>query len=132
MSIRLELQKKLTDWAKAQSPIIPVSIENIPFVKPANGPYLQIIFLSSSVVNPFLDGTYQRETGIMQVNVCVPEGIGTKVESDIANSIRNLFPVIPKTGAVSIERPAQVSMAIVRDDGFRVIPVSISYRQERF
>ena len=129
MSIRSELEKIILTWAATQS--IPVSIENIPFNKPNNSKYVEVYFLGSSTICPTVNGKRERETGIMQVNCCVPQGNGAKAGEDLADAIKALFPVVPKVGTVSIERPANISQALYRDDGFRVIPVRVSYRAER-
>lgn len=132
MTIRSEIESRLLAWAAAQNPPIPVALENVSFTKPGAGKsYLQVFFLNSATVNTDVSATGERETGIVQINCCVPQGTGAGAGDNLAESIKSLFPVLPKTGTVSIERPAQTSAAIMRDDGYRVIPVSISYRVER-
>jgi hypothetical protein len=131
MSIKTELQKRVTDFATAQS--IPVALPNVPFTKPSisTGKFLEVIFLGSVTINPDIGAVSERETGVMQINVCVPLGQGDGIGDSLAANIKNLFPVVPKTGTVSIERPANIAQSITREDGWRVIPISISYRQER-
>jgi hypothetical protein len=131
MSVKVELQKRLTDWATTQS--IPVAKENVPFTKPSSstGKYLEVMFLNSSVITPHLAGLGEREFGIMQINVCVPQGQGAGPGDALVANVKTLYPVVPKTGTVSVERPVQVSQAFTRDDGFRVIPLTVYYRQER-
>ena len=131
MSLKTELQKRVTDFATAQN--IPVALPNVPFTKPSitTGRFLEIIFLSSVTINPDIGAISERETGIMQVNVCVPLGQGAGAGDTLATSIKGLFPVVPKTGTVSVEQPPNIAQAITREDGWRVIPISISYRQER-
>lgn len=132
MTIRSELETILLNWANTQPVRIPVAFENVPFDKPAsNVSYLEVMWLTSIVKLTDVGATRERETGIMQVNCCVPLGTGAKIGDDLAQAIKDLFPVIPKIGTVSIERPANSARAITREDGFRVIPVSVSYRQER-
>lgn len=131
MSIRTEIESKLAVWAGAQVPPVPVSYENVPFEKPTAAPYLQIFFLASATVNRDLAAVGERETGIFQINICVPQNTGSKKTADMAAALGALFPVLPKTGTVSIERPANVSSGFNRTDGYFVTPVSFSYRQER-
>jgi hypothetical protein len=47
----------------------------------------------------------------------------------MANSIKQAFPVIPKLGGVSIEQPPKVGSPL-QDSGWIVVPVLISYRYE--
>lgn len=131
MSIRSEIETTLLTWAAAQTPAIPVSVEGVPFTKPTSGGYLQIFFLDPTVINPDVAAERERETGVFQVDVCVPAGTGTKAGTALADSVKALFPVVPKTGTVSIERPPQKSAFRPRTDGFLVCHVSVSYRQER-
>lgn len=131
MSIRSEIESKLYAWAKSQAPPIPVAFENVAFSKPLTGAWLEIFFLNSVITNPTVDAERETERGIFQINCCTPQGVGLKDMSTLVASVSQLFPVVPKAGTVSIERPPQQARAIVRSDGFLVTPISVSYRQER-
>ena len=67
----------------------------------------------------------------MSVNVCVPDGQGSKTIESLAQQIVDLFPIVPKSlfTTVSIEQTPQVGQAMI-DNAFRVVPVTIRYRQE--
>lgn len=134
MTVRSEVEKIVITWANSQTPKILVCVENVPFIKPPNttGKYVEVIILGSTTTVVTVDGKREREVGIIQINCCVPQGTGAKAGEDLAEYIKNLFPVVPKVGTVSIERPANISRALDRDDGFRIVPVRINYRQERF
>lgn len=131
MTIRQELESKVAEWAATQSPPIPVSYEGVPFTKPASGPYLQLFMLPSVTTNPTVDGVRKRIRGFFQINVCVPDGKGSKQVEEIAEAIASLFPVADKAAfpTVSIEQHAQTGQATI-DAGFRVVPVTVRYRQE--
>lgn len=132
MTIKSELQKRITDWAKLQTPIITVAVPNVPFTKPSpTSTYIEIDFLDSTTVSVTVDALRERTTGLMSINLCVPQGAGAGHEDTLTEAIRALFRVRVKIGTVSIERPVSVSRAIPREDGFRVIPMMVSYRQER-
>jgi hypothetical protein len=131
MSVRTEVETKLATWAAAQTPVVPVSYENVPFTKPTATAWLQIFFLDAITVNPDVAASGERETGIFQINVCTPENKGTKERDALVTAMKGLFPVLPKTGTVSFERPPTVSNGYNRTDGFFVTPMSFSYRQER-
>jgi hypothetical protein len=72
MSIRSEIESRLLAWAKAQSPEVPVALENVPFTKPSTGAYVQIFFLDPYTVHPDVACERERETGVFQVDVCGP------------------------------------------------------------
>jgi hypothetical protein len=131
MSIRSEIESRLLAWADAQTPKVPVALEGVGFTKPATGGYVSIFFLDPMIVNPDVAAERERETGIFQIDVCLPSGTGTKACEDLASSVRALFPVLPKRGTVSIESPPQKSAFRPRTDGYLVCHVSVSYRQER-
>lgn len=130
MSIRSEIEARLLAWAAAQSPQIPVALENVAFTKPSVA-YVQIFFLDPFTIHPDVACERERETGVFQVDVCVPQGTGTAAGEMLAKSVQALYPVLPKRGTVSIERPPQKSAFRNRTDGFSVCHVSVSYRQER-
>lgn len=133
MTIRSELEKRLILWSNAQVPPITVALENVSFTKPPSdtGKYFEIFFLPTATINPNVSATREREYGILQINICVPQNNGSRMGDELAASVKALFPVLPKTGTVSIERPPNISQGIPREDGFWVVPISISYRQER-
>lgn len=129
MSVRNELTARLATVAATLT--LPVSYENVPFTKPANLlPFLELFIVPALTLDVTVDGTRQREVGYMQVNVWSKQGVGTKQGEDIAAAIRTAFPVIPKTGTVSIENTPSIKQAILDSSGYRVIPIIISYRQE--
>jgi hypothetical protein len=130
MSIRSELELKLAAWASSQVPPIPVAYEGVAFTKPTTGPWLQPTMLTSSTVNPTVEATRRRERGVFQINCYVRDGLGSAAVENLSNNIVNLYPVVPKTGTVSIEQTPQTAAAIVTQDGWRYIPVRVSYRQE--
>lgn len=129
MSVRSEIETRLLAFSAARA--VPVALDNTPFEKPSSGNYLQIFFLDPVTVNSDVAAERERETGIFQIDVCVPQGKGTAAGTALADGVKALFPVLPKTGTVSIERPPQVSAFRNRTDGFSVCHMSFSYRQER-
>lgn len=130
MSVQSEIEGKLIAWATGQG--FKVALENVPFVKPTTGEaYLELDWLGSLTRNQVLAATKEREIGMFQICVCTKSGKGKKKLNEIITGIKVLFPVLPKTGTVSIERPVQVAQGITRDDGWYATPLTISFRQER-
>lgn len=129
MSIRSEIEKRVIDWAALQSPVIPVALEGVPFTKPKTGSYLRIWFLPKDVTNPTIDALRKRTKGFFQIDCCTLDGTGSAVVETLADNVAALFPVVPKVGTVSIEQFPQIGQALIQDL-WRVIPLTISYRQE--
>lgn len=129
MSVRSELSVRLQTLATTLG--LPVSWEGVPFTKPANlGSFLEVFVIPANTQDVTVDGKRQRETGIFQVNVWCKTGVGTKAGEDIADAVRVAFPVVPKSGTVSVESTPTIKQAILDDSGYRIIPVIVSYRQE--
>jgi pyruvate/2-oxoglutarate/acetoin dehydrogenase E1 component len=129
MSIRSELETRLKTFADAQIPPIPVAWEGQPFTPPANGAFFEVKMLASTRVAHSISAENVRTRGNFQVNVVVRDGVGSKVADDLAESVIALYPMLPKTGTVSVEQPPQKSAAILSLDK-RVIAVTVNYRQE--
>lgn len=129
MTLRTEIETRLKTWADAQVPAIPISYQNVKFVKPLTGSYLEIIFLTDHRINRDLSANNTRQTGMFQINCCSPLNTGMSQAEAIATSIVSLFPVLPKTGIVSIESPLSWSGSYV-EDTFVCIPVRARYRIE--
>lgn len=129
MSARSEIETRINEWARAQSPAIPVAFQNVKFTKPVSGPYLEVVLLGDNSTNRNLAADGIRTYGMFQVNVYAPVNAGMGQVEALAKSIVDLFPVIPKTGTVSIEAPLNTSGSTVID-AFVCIPVRARYRIE--
>lgn len=129
MTIRSELETPLAAFAAANN--IPVAWEGKTFTKPTSGPYLQPFMLDKAIFNPTVDMERKRTRGFFQINVCVPDGRGSKEGEELAELIAALYPSANKQAfpTVSIEQHPQIAHALL-DSNFRVIPVMIRYRQE--
>jgi hypothetical protein len=85
--------------------------------------------LASTSTCPTVDGKRVRINGRLQINVVVHDGVGSHEVEGLTEAIVSLFPIVPKTGTVSIEQPPQTGAAILILDK-RYIPITVSYRQE--
>lgn len=130
--VRAALETRLKTWADAQSPPIKIAFESVTFSKPADGsPYLHCFLLPNTTINRQTDGLSKTLMGLFQVNVWTQAGQGTGTADALAESIVNLFPVIPKFSAVSVEQTPYVNRR--QPDGgtgWDITPVLIKYRYE--
>lgn len=129
-TIRAELETRLKTWADAQTPKIPVSFEGVPFTKPASGTYLECFLIPAVTIDADVSATRQRRLGIFQVNCWIKSGTGMRQVETLAQNIIDLFPILPKTGAVSIESTPYADNSILDPSGWIAVPVSIQYRHE--
>lgn len=129
MTARKEIEQRLNNWAKAQVPPIPVSVEGFEFKKPVDGPYLEVFLLGDSNVSANLAAEGVRHYGMFQVNCYYPANNGMGDVEELRDAVVALYPVLPKIGTVSIEKPLSWSGGTVID-GFAFIPIRANYRVE--
>lgn len=127
--IRAELETRLKTWADAQNPRLPIAFQNAAFTKP-NGPYLEAYLLPNATLNKTVDGKRKTYMGIFQVNCWYPSGKGMGPVEQIAQDIVNLYPMLPKIGAVSIEKTPDAEGPEWDTSGWVIVPVVIHYRME--
>lgn len=127
--VREELELRLKAFATTHS--LPVAYEGMFFKKPdPPAPFLECFLIPALTKNVTVDGTRNREVGLFQVNVWAPAGNGLKVADAIATNLVNAFPVVPKTGLVSIEQTPSKGKMMPDVAGWLIFPVTISYRYE--
>lgn len=129
-TIRQEIEGRIAAFAAAQVPPIAVSYENVPFTPPVGVPWLECYIMSAGTTFATVDASSNRERGTICVNVYVPAGQGVGKADAIAAQIVKLFPVIPKTGMVSIEDPVNTGQFKLTNNGWGCIPCSCPYRVE--
>jgi hypothetical protein len=131
MTIRSELESRLNAFASAQIPPIPIAVEGGSFNKPASGAYLEIFLLRKAAVNRNLAAIDQTITGKAQINVymTIQAGSGMGQIEALVEKVKNLYPVIPKIGIVSIEKPCDEADSYIVGN-FTCVPITVSYRVE--
>ena len=130
MTIRSELETRLKALADAQVPPVLIAFEDLSFTKPVDAPFFECVIVPAATVNVDVSGNRIRELGVMQVNVWYPSGKGAGKGEALANKVIAHFPVVPISGTVVITQTPFKSRAIKDESGWRIIPVTINYRQE--
>jgi len=129
-TIRLEVEAKVKAWAAAQSPAIPIAYENVAFTKP-DTTFIELYLIPATTVNKTVSAARKTLTGLIQFNIYTKEGVGTKKSEELAQTLIDLFPVVPKTGSVSIEQTGSI-MNTLYEAQWLVTPVRFRYRQENY
>ena len=129
-TIRLEVEAKVKAWAAAQSPTIPIAYENVSFTKP-DSTFIELYIIPATTVNQTVNAVRKTLTGLIQFNIYTKEGVGTKKSEELAQALIDLFPVVPKTGTVSIEQTGSI-MNTLYEAQWLVTPVRFRYRQENY
>lgn len=129
MSVRTELETVITNFAASKD--IRVAYEGAGFTPIPNKPYFRVFMLKPSRSNPTLEFSRMRVRGFMQIDVCYPVGTSNKIIEEMAEQVAALYPAANKQAfeTVSIESHPDIGQ-IMLDGNFRVLPVSIEYRQE--
>ena len=129
-TIRSVLETRLKVWADAQTPIVKIAFEGASFTKPTSGVFLEPLLLPNITLNNEISGTRKTHLGIFEVKCWGRSGKGMGAVEQLTNSIINLFPLVPKVAAVSVERTPYAEHASLDDSGWIVVPVLIEYRYE--
>ena len=131
--IRSELETRLQAFANSYTPALAVAWEGVAFDRSKQTtPWLQPVLTSSNTINVTTDGLRIRILGNFMVNVWCPDNKGSKTNDDISSALVSAFPIVPKTGNVSVEQTPNSSQAIVDASGWRITPVTIKYRYEGY
>lgn len=130
--IRAKFMVALSAFAAAHSPVLTIAKEGMAFTKPTDGSsFLEAILLPANTVNRTTEATRKTYWGDFQVNVWTADDVGAGPGEAIAEEIAALFPVVPKSYLpVSVEQTPSIKKAVPSDDGWRIVPVCISYRAE--
>ena len=130
-TIRAAFEKKLADWAGAQTPKIPVAYENVAFTPPTNAPYLRCFLLPADTVDNTVAGQLTEYKGLFQVNVVCPAGAGPSSAETLTTAISGLYPAkgrLTHSGkTVLIASPMRERPALQGTADY-VIPMDCSYR----
>jgi len=130
MTIRADIESRLLNFAAAQTPPIPVSLQGIPFVRPTSGYYLELFFMPSSTINVELSGHHIRQRGMVQINCWVMDGKGSGALERLADQVAALYPVSPIMGNTIITKYPATGVHRI-DSQWRSVPVYVQYRQEQ-
>jgi len=129
LTIRKELEDKIIAFAASQVPPLKVAFEGVSFEKPNEPAFLEVYRIPHATRNNYIDGIHKTLYGMLHINVYTKDGNGTKLSETIAEKLISLFPVIPKTGTVSIEQTGSIQNPVTTAQ-WRVLPVRFNYRQE--
>jgi hypothetical protein len=96
----------------AIAPVYPVSYQNVPFTPPNNAPWLQA-FIRFGGNNYATLNSFNRQNGVLTVNVFTPVGVGAAANFTIAERIKDLFDRAKFSGIIfdPASGPAQVTPA---------------------
>lgn len=127
--VRAAFETRLAAWAAAQTPPIPVSFQNVAFTPPT-GRYVRCWLLPAPTQSRGIGGTDRERKGIVQIDLCLPIGTGSKMAADLANSLDAAFPLTgPMTqGGIEVWMTSPLSAASpIEGPTHYTVPLSGSY-----
>jgi hypothetical protein len=131
--IRQALETALNTWASAQTPVIPVALQNKSYVPVIGNRYVQVNILHAETQNPSMGDAHKRFTGIFQVLIYAKDKTGAGEVETIAESLFTTFArgqsFTASTVTVRILDSPSISPSF-NDNGWYVLPVSIRYQSD--
>lgn len=131
-TIQSLFEASLSAWASAQP--LPIAYPNVKFT-PGEGVYLRCFTLPADTASNDLAGEHELFTGVFQVSVVIPAGIGTGRAGEICEALKQLWPIYSHlardTFKVQVMSKPQRG-PLIQGDGEATVPISISYRSDNF
>lgn len=132
--IRSLLELRLSTWASARNPTLPIAWEGVPFEPPA-GMYLRAFIMPAPTDSGDLASAHREYRGVFQVSIAAPNDAGPGAGEAIAEEIAALFPAALRLTIASpafellMLTPMSIAQAIPEPDR-RVVPVFAQYRAD--
>lgn len=134
--IRSALEGYLKAWADAQSPKIPLYLENRNKTPVIGERHIRTYLMPADTLDPSFSAMHRRYQGMYQVSIFLKENDGTGDADDLAKAIEVLFKqatVIQKSGInVRITQTPSIAQSRPDDNGFWMTPITVKYSAEDF
>lgn len=129
--IAAALAARLGEWADAEG--IPVAWENVPFTPPSDGLYLAVHDMPATPRTLDLGLRCRIYSGVYQINVVAPVGIGRTDVVALADRVAELFPegleIAGKDFTCWISSAPGIFRGVPTPVSYTV-PVSLNYRAD--
>lgn len=128
--IRKLFEARLSAWAAAETPAVPIAFENTNFDPPKDGPWMRCTLIPADTSSEYVEGTDRRYIGVLALNLFIPRGQGAGPAEAIVAKLETLLPVnlALTDGAFTVRTttPLSVGRADPEPDLFGV-PMSLRY-----
>ena len=133
--VRSLLEARLAAWAKLQKPALRIVFQNVAF-KPVEGEiYLRAFSIPARTGSDDLAGEHRVYTGLFQITIVTPAGIGTGAGEGLAEDLAALFALNDRLSrgdfTVLVMTPVEPGPEQQEDTGY-ALPVSFQYRADTF
>ena len=133
--VRSLLEARLAAWAKLQKPALRIVFQNVAF-KPVEGEiYLRAFSIPARTGSDDIAGKHRVYTGLFQITIVTPAGIGTGAGEGLAEDLAALFALNDRLSrgdlTVLVMTPVEPGPEQQEDTGY-ALPVSFQYRADTF
>ena len=131
--VRSLFEARLAAWAKMKKPMMRIAHQNVGF-KPVDGEiYLRAFLMPARTGSDDLAGEHRIYTGIFQITIVTPAGVGSGAGEGLAEEISLLFALNDRLShedfTVLVMTPVELGPEQQEDTGF-ALPVSFQYRAD--
>lgn len=130
--IRKILETRLSTWAAARVPPLPVIWENVRVLAEPTGEHLRAYVLPATTLSLYMAGEGRTFIGIFQVSIFTLAGSGPKRGEEIAAALDALFPcteIFTDAGGLAVQVMTPVSASTAQqDEGFSMVAASFRYQ----
>ena len=131
--VRSLFEARLAAWAKLQKPVLRIAYQNVVF-KPADGEtYLRAFSIPARTGSDDLAGEHRVYTGLFQITIVTPAGVGSGAGEGLAEDLSALFALNDRLTrgdfTVLVMTPIEPGPEQQEDTGY-ALPVSFQYRAD--
>jgi len=131
--VRAGFETRLSAWALAQAPPIPIAYENKTFTPPAAARYIRAFLLPAQTASDDMDGDHRAYVGVFQASLYMPVGVGAGSSEALAEAICALFPkqteIVSSGLTIWLTRPMSIGPSLPGTTHY-MVPISCSYRAD--
>jgi len=130
---RVAIESRMSDNYSSTT----VKYENIPYTQPTDATWVSLTILSGSgTVDSIGSGAnrLERFSGVIQIDIYVPEDGGTKSARDIADLVHTVFDNVQfssgSSGTITTRVPSYSTLGV--EAGWHHSVVSVAYHRSKF
>ena len=126
-------ETKLIAWNAGRPERLKIAFENMAYTPSAGETYLRAYTIPGDTASNTLGGDHRLFTGVFQVSIIAPAGIGKVQTNPLVAELTSLFPLYARDSkgelTVVTMSPVDLGPGITGDSTYTV-PISFSYRSD--
>ena len=133
--VRSLFEARLAVWAKLQKPVLRIAYQNVAFKPADDETYLRAFSIPARTGSDDLAGEHRVYTGLFQITIVTPAGIGSGAGEGLVEGLAALFTLNDRLSrgdfTVLVMTPVEPGPEQQEDTGY-ALPVSFQYRADTF